>query len=102
MEWTGNCVGVYEGVKVATLLGIRCVIGNILSIALPVFTLAATAMVIFAGVKLILGGDNPKEYAAGMQTLTYAIIGLIGLGLSWVILLVISGFTGADIFKLPF
>ncbi len=98
MNWFNEgCSVIANGVEVATILGIKCVIGNLLRIITPLMALAATGMIIFAGAKIISSGDNPKEYQAGMQTLTYAIIGLVGLGLAWVILQLISAFTGANV-----
>lgn len=98
MNWVNEgCSVVRNGVEVATIFGIQCIIGNLLKLIPPLFALVATGMIIFAGAKIISSGDNPKEYQAGMQTLTYAIIGLVGLGLAWVILQLIGAFTGADV-----
>ncbi len=98
MNWDEGCVS--NGV--ATIGGIVCVIRAILNIAAPLMAIVALGMVLFAGAKMIAGGDNPKEIAAAQQTLLWAVIGLIGLALAWVILVVISRLTGADLFNLAF
>lgn len=84
-------------IQVATIFNIQCVIGSILKAVVPLMVIVVTGMIIYAGAKMIMAGDNPKEYQAGQQTLTYAIIGLVGLGLAWVILRLIETFTGAPV-----
>lgn len=92
--WTGNCVA--EG-DVATIAGIGCVVGNLLRLIGPLVVLAAVFMIILAGAKIILGGENPKEYQSGMQTLLYAVLGILALGFIWFILVAIQQFTGAPV-----
>ncbi len=103
-DWLADpqCATVQAGIEVATLGGIKCVIANLLGIITPVIIIAAIGMIIFAGAKIVMGADNPKEYQAGMQTLLFAIVGVIGLGLAWLILLLIQTFTGAPVTELQF
>lgn len=81
----------------ATLMGIRCVLENVAQSLAPLLLLAAVAMVIFGGIKFITAGNDPKKFAAGKQTLTYAIIGVVGLGLAWLFLVIIEQLTGAPV-----
>ena len=60
-------------------------------------------MIIFAGVRLVTAGADPKAYAAAWNTLTWAVIGLILLSAAWLIIVLIGKFTGADLstFTIP-
>jgi len=59
-------------------------------------------MVIFAGARMILGADNPKEFEGAKNTLLFAIIGIFGLAIAWLILRLIQTFTGANVTELNF
>ena len=99
MQWTEECV--QDGV--ATLGGIVCVIRNLLTPLPAIIALAALAMVIMAGIRLVNAGADPKAYASAFSTFQWAIIGLILLSGAWLILVLIERFTGAPItqFGLP-
>lgn len=99
MQWTEQCV--QDGV--ATLGGIVCLIGNLLRPLPAIIALAALAMVIMAGIKLINAGADPKAYASAWSTFQWAIIGLILLSGAWLILVLIERLTGAPVtqFGLP-
>jgi hypothetical protein len=92
-DWGGNCVS--NGV--ATIGGIECVVNKLL-VPLPgLIALAAVFMIIFAGVRIISSGSDPKALSAAMTTLTWAIVGLILLSVSWLALVLIEKFTGAKV-----
>jgi len=101
MPWQTGCVGTGNAADVATIGGIVCIIRNLLGIVAPLLGLVALGVIIYSGARMIMGADNPKEVAAAQQSLTFAIIGLLGLGLSWLILVVIKNLTGADVLTLP-
>lgn len=92
----------YNADGVMTIRSIMCIFENILKIIPGLLLMVATFMVIFAGARMILGGENPKEFETSKNTLLYAIIGIIGLGLVWVILRLIEQFTGANVTQLNF
>src|SRR3989344_7141848 len=83
-----ECSAAVEGVM--TIGSIGCIIGNLLGLIPVLVVIAAVFMIIFAGSRIILGGENPKEYQAGMQTLLYAVIGILLLGFIWFILVAIK------------
>jgi hypothetical protein len=86
---------------VATIGGIKCVFSSILGLLAPLLALVAFGMIVFSGAKMIMAGDNPKEVAAAQQSLTFAIVGLSGIGIAWLILVVIQNITGAQVLTLP-
>lgn len=101
VDWTTiNARCVDDGV--ATITGIKCLISNVVAAAAPLIALSAVFMVIFGGAKIILGGENPKAYDAGINTIIYAVIGILSLGLAWFILVAIERFTGAPITEMRF
>lgn len=98
MEWTGECF--VDGV--ATIQGIVCIVQNLIKPLPGIIVLAALGMVILAGIRMIQAGADPKAYAAAIQTLQYAIIGLILLSGAWLILILIERFTGAPVTQFGF
>lgn len=88
---------------VATIKGIECLFQNILSPIPVLLALVAIIMIITAGVRLILAGSDPKAVASAWSTFTWAVIGLILLSAAYLILVLISKFTGADVttFTIP-
>ena len=99
MQWAGECIQD----EVATLRGITCLISNLLRPLPAIIALAALAMVIMAGIRLVSAGADPKAYASAMQTFQWAVIGLILLSGAWLILILIERTTGAPVtqFGLP-
>lgn len=93
MTWTADCV--QDGV--ATLGGIVCVIKNIIAPLPGVIALAALAMVILAGIRLVMAGADPKAYASAWSTFQWALIGLLLLSGSWLVLIIIERLTGAPV-----
>lgn len=86
----------------ATIQGIKCIILPLLGFVPGLIVIAAIFMIIISGAQMIMGGDNPKELATAQQTLLFAVLGLVGIGLSWVILRLIEAFTGAPVTILNF
>ena len=97
--WSGACVS--NGV--ATIKGFECLFQNILQIIVGAAGLSFFAMFIVGGFKYLTSGGDSKKAAAASSTLTMAVIGVVGVIVSWLILLFIKNFTGIDvtIFKIP-
>lgn len=85
---------------VATILGIKCLIYRLLAFLPPLILLVAVLFIIYAGFQMITGADDPKQVQTAQQTITYAIIGIVGLGISWMVLVLIENFTGAPVTNL--
>ena len=97
--WSGTCVS--DGV--ATINGFECLYKNILQVIINIAGLVFFAMLIVGGFKFLTSGGDPKKAAAASSTLTVAVIGIIGVIVSWLILLFIKNFTGIDVtqFSIP-
>jgi len=96
--WTSECVTN----EVATIQGIGCVIKNLLEPLPSLIALAALIMLIIAGIRITLSGSDPKASAAGWQTFTWAIVGIVLLAGAWLILVAIEKFTGAPVTEFGF
>lgn len=97
-EFSGECIK--DGV--ATIRGITCLIGNIISPLPAIIALAAVAMIIMAGIRLVSAGSDPKAVSSAWQTFTWAIIGLILLSVAWLVLVIIENLTGAPVTEFGF
>jgi len=82
---------------VVTIRGITCIIKNILKPIPSLIALTAFGMLLVGGVKIMTAGSDPKAYASGMQTIMWAVIGIILLSVVWLILVTIEKFTGAKV-----
>jgi hypothetical protein len=88
--WSGDCV---EG-GVATIQGLRCIIANVLSVAITGIGLAGFIMLIIGGFRYLASGGNSKGAETAKNTITFAVIGLVVALSSFVILNLIAEFTG--------
>jgi hypothetical protein len=96
MKWEiidSKCVS--DGV--ATIRGITCLIQNIISPLPGIIILAALAMVIWSGIRMISAGADAKSYSNASNTFYYAVVGLILLSGAWLLLIIIKNLTGADV-----
>ncbi|PIY80330.1 MAG: hypothetical protein COY80_03620 [Candidatus Pacebacteria bacterium CG_4_10_14_0_8_um_filter_42_14] len=102
-EWTPVCV--YGGVDgVATLQGLECLIANAFTVIISIIGLAAFVMFIVASFKWMLAGSNSKNVEDARKTITYAVVGIVVSLSAFIILNLISNFTGITSvteFKIP-
>jgi len=91
MDWN-SCLE--EGV--ATLKCIPIVIKNVITWALIFAGVVAVIFVIYAGFKFVTSKGDPEQVNNAKKTLTYAIIGLLFILLSFAILNLIATVTGVD------
>jgi type IV secretion system pilin len=91
--WSDRCVD--DGI--ATIQGFECLLANVIQIIVSLAGLAFFIMFIVGGFKFLTSGGDPKKAASAASTLTMAIIGLVGLIISWIILLLIENFTGIPV-----
>ena len=80
----------------AKLSDLVFVFQNIISLLAPAAAIAFLIMMIVGGFQFLTSGGDPKAVAGARTTLTYAIIGIILVVVSWLILLVIKNITGVD------
>ena len=86
----------------AELGAIVKVIENIIKLLVPVAAIAFFIMMIIGGAQFIFSGGDDKAAAGARSTLTYAIIGIILVVVSWLILLLVQNVTGVDVTTVVF
>ena len=72
------------------------VLQRIISYLAPVAGIAFLVMILIAGFQFLTSGGDQKAVAGARTTLTYAIIGIILVVVSWLILLLIKQITGVE------
>lgn len=77
-------------------------IGNIIEIAIPLVGIIAFIMILIGGFTILSSGGNPENTQKGKSIITYAILGIILTVVSWLILLFIQNFTGAQVTEFRF
>lgn len=97
--WSGNCV---SG-DVATIQGFNCLFANIAQVIVYFAGLVFFIMFIRGGFTYLTSGGDPKKTAKATSTLTVAVIGLVGVIISFLIIQFIGKFTGVNVtqFNLP-
>ena len=83
--------------NVATIKGFEWIFNNIVASILGFAGIALFIMLVIGGFKYLISGGNPESVASAQKTITYAIIGLIIIALSFLILVFIQTFTGASV-----
>jgi hypothetical protein len=103
--WSGVCVGPTEGASdVATIQGLECLIANIFTVVITLIGLAGFVMFVVGGIMWMLSGTDTQATANARKTMTYAVIGLVVTLSSFILLNLISAFTGINIitqFRIP-
>lgn len=103
MDW-GNCVykttatiaGQTGQTNAATIDCIPALMGLLIKAAYMFIGITAVFFIFFAGFKYITSGGEAKQAQAAQQTLTYAIIGLIVVILSFVVIQLVATITGVS------
>lgn len=83
-----------KSVQVTTLSCIFPLMANIISWLLQFSGIVAVVLIIYAGIRLISSGGDPKQIEGAKKILTYAIMGLVLIFLSFAILTFIADITG--------
>ncbi len=97
LDW-GSCVE--NGV--ATLRCIPIVFSNIIFWIGGLAAITTVFFIIFAGIKFLNSGGDPKQVEGARKTLTFAIIGFVLILLSFTIIRFIAAFTGTSSCVSPF
>lgn len=84
---------------VPTLQSLETIFSNTLNIVITLAGVILFIMLIAGGFNYLTSGGDPEKNKKASGTLTWAIIGLILLIVSWFILRLLSEFTGIDLTK---
>lgn len=100
--WSNRCapkvtIGQTTYSDVASIQGFECLFYNILQVIVYLAGISFFIMFIVGGFQYLFSSGDPKKAAAASSTLTMAIIGLVGIIVSWFILSFIQKFTGVNV-----
>ncbi|MBA3723970.1 MAG: hypothetical protein H0W89_03710 [Candidatus Levybacteria bacterium] len=82
--------------QIATLNCLPVVFSNVVNALLMFVGTVAVVFIVYAGIQLVMSGGDPKKVAAARQIITYALLGLVLVLLSFFIIAIISYTTGVD------
>lgn len=102
-EWGGCTQTIKDAAgntaQVATLKCLPVVFGNIVYATLIFVGTVAAFLIVYAGIRLVTSGGDQKKIAAARQIITYALIGMVLVLLSFFIISIISYTTGTECIK---
>jgi hypothetical protein len=100
-KWTRKCVGSAfpNGDDVATIQGLECLIGNVFSVIITVIGLAGFVMFVIGAFRYMLSGNDTKGVETAKNTITFSIIGIVVALSGFIILNLLTSFTGIDLTK---
>ena len=97
-DWSGVCVGGSDK-DVATIQGLECLIANVFTVIITLIGLAAFVMLVVGSVRWLISGGNSSNIEKAKNTMTYAVIGIVVALSAFVVINLISGFTGIEAIK---
>ncbi|MFC1653704.1 hypothetical protein ACFL1M_02555 [Patescibacteria group bacterium] len=97
--WSSKCVSGPNN-DVPTILGLECLLGNVISNALRLVGLVAFVFVIIGAFRWISSSGDPKGMEGAKKTVTTAIFGLILAVMAIFIMMLISSVTGVDLLNI--
>lgn len=56
-------------------------------------------MLIYAGIRYLTSGGDPKSIEAASSTITWSLLGIVFMAIAWLLLRLIADFTGVDVTK---
>jgi hypothetical protein len=89
-----DCIYDPNGLNVVTLDCIPIIFANLIFFLLVFAGIAAVIFIIFGGVKFLTSGGDPKQVEGARKTITWAIIGLVLILMSFMIVRTIGEVTG--------
>ena len=81
----------------AGLTQLQSLFERIIEIFVPLSFVALLVVLVFAGIKFLTSGGEPKALQGASQTVTWALLGMLFLVIAWLILQLIQAFTGAPV-----
>ena len=85
------------GPSPAGLEEIEKVFSSLVSVVVGLGFIAMLTLLVFAGIKYITSGGEPKAIQAAHLTVTWALLGVLFLAIAWLILQLIEAFTGIKV-----
>lgn len=84
------------GPDAAGLTQIEAVFSRVISLFVGGAFVALFVVLVWAGIKFLTSGGDPKALEAARNTVTWALLGILFLAIAWLILQLIAAFTGIE------
>ncbi len=81
----------------AGLNEVESMFGNIISVIVSLGFIAMLVLLLMAGLKYLTSGGEPKALQSAHHTLVWALVGIGFIAIAWIILLLISNYTGLNL-----
>ena len=81
----------------AGLNQIEEMVGNIISLMVGVGFIVMLVMLVWAGIKYLTSGGEPKAIQSAHSVAVWALLGVVFMLIAWLILQLVAGFTGLNI-----
>ena len=85
------------GPDAAGLDQIEQVFSSIISAVLGIGFIALLALLVWAGIKYLTSGGEPKVVQQTHQIVTWALLGIVFMAIAWLVLQLIQTFTGVPV-----
>ena len=85
------------GPSPAGLAELEQVFSNIISVVVGLAFIVLVVMLVWAGIKYIISSGEPKSVQQAHLTITWALLGILFLAISWLLLQLIQAFTGIEV-----
>lgn len=76
---------------------IEYMFARVVCVTVPLGYIALLVILIIAGFKYLISGEEPKAISSAHQTVTWGILGILFLTIAWLVLLLIQNFTGVKV-----
>jgi hypothetical protein len=100
--WDSCMQEVAPNVKIPTVKCFELVFNNLLAVIISLVVMILFGMLTFGGFKYLTSGNDPAKVEAAKKTMTYAVIGIALIALTFLFFRILEAFTGVKltIFKI--
>lgn len=81
----------------AGLVEFQNLIQRFINLSVYLAFVIVTIMFVYGAIKFITSGGDPKNLQSARQTMLYAVAGLAFMVLGWIVIRLVSAFTGVDL-----
>lgn len=97
MQLIGNVYAQSTGGAPAQLSGLQGIFTNIIGDVIGLAGIVLFIILLLGGFGYLTAGGDPARTQSAQKTLTYAILGIVFIAVSYLILVLIKTFTGVDV-----
>lgn len=85
------------GPEAAGVSQLQDLIQRLINLSVGLAFIALVVMLTWGGFKLLTSGGDPKALSSAGQTFTWTLLGILFMVIAWLIIKIISAFTGVDL-----